>query len=197
MEKSSNVNIHRDVDNKVKNMNVLVTGANGYVGSRLIFQLLNKGHKVYAFVRSPSQRIDPKVILIKGDLSKGLVEFPKDIDAAYFLVHSMNQSSKGFDIKDRLIAENFVSSIEKTSCKQTIYLSGLVNDKSLSKHLSSRLEVENILAKSKIPSTTLRAGIIIGSGSASFEIIRDLVEKLPIMVAPKWGEKSLPANSYC
>ncbi len=167
-------------------MNVLVTGANGYIGSRLIPTLLNKGHRVYAFVRSFSQRIDPRVTVIKGDFSKGQVELPDDIDTAYFLVHSMNQSSKGFDEKDRQIAKNFVVSIEKTSCKQVIYLSGLVNDRCLSKHLSSRLEVENILAKSKVQLTTLRAGIVIGAGSASFEIIRDLVEKLPIMIAPKW-----------
>jgi uncharacterized protein YbjT (DUF2867 family) len=81
---------------------------------------------------------------------------------------------------------NFSEYIEKTQCKHIVYLSGLVNEKQLSKHLSSRYQVEKILMEGKVPVTVLRAGIIIGSGSASFEIIRDLVEKLPVMIAPKW-----------
>lgn len=95
-------------------------------------------------------------------------------------------TSDNYEESEKICAQNFVSAIEKTECEHIIYLSGLVNQKELSKHLNSRFNVEKILIESKVATTVLRAGIIIGSGSASFEIIRDLVEKLPIMITPKW-----------
>ena len=102
------------------------------------------------------------------------------------MVHSLDTKDKGFGDLENQTAENFIRYAEKSNAKQIIYLSGIANDNNLSEHLSSRQNVEVILANSRIPLTVLRAAIIIGSGSASFEIIRDLVEKLPIMVAPKW-----------
>lgn len=128
-----------------------------------------------------------QVSVIEADLMKPetLRNLPKDIDAAYYLVHSMSTSGD-FSDTERKSAENFTRYLDTTQAKQLIYLSGIVNNRELSKHLESRKAVEEALKQAKTPTTTLRAGIIIGSGSASFEIIRDLVEKLPVMVAPKW-----------
>jgi len=115
-----------------------------------------------------------------------LDNIPDDIDAAYYLIHSMSTSRGDFEKMEEESAANFRDRIQKTKAKQVIYLSGIVNEESLSKHLSSRKNVEELLGTGSYSLTTLRAGIIIGSGSASFEIIRDLVEKLPVMIAPKW-----------
>jgi uncharacterized protein YbjT (DUF2867 family) len=115
-----------------------------------------------------------------------LANIPLDIDVAYYLIHSMSTTTGDFTTMEARAAENFMQGIGRTKAKQIIYLSGIVNEKQLSKHLRSRQNVENILSGGQIPLTTLRAGIIVGSGSASFEIIRDLVEKLPIMIAPRW-----------
>ena len=171
-------------------MKILLTGANGYVGTRLLQVLASEGHHVVALARSPSSIFIPDNIrnhveTIQGDLLDE-IKIPEDIDAAFYLVHSMSRHLKDFDKKDKVAATNFTKAAAQTKCKQIIYLTGLITTTDLSKHLASRLEVENILKSGEIPVTILRAGIIIGSGSASFEIIRDLVEKLPIMVAPKW-----------
>ncbi|WP_194847993.1 SDR family oxidoreductase [Candidatus Neptunochlamydia vexilliferae] len=167
---------------------VLVVGANGYIGTRLIPLLLEEGHEVIAVARRPESIRPSKAQAIQGDLLKkeSLEALPKEIDVAYYLVHSMAHKYEDFEVLDKRAAENFVSYINTTSCKQVIYLTGLITAIHLSKHLRSRLEVETILKGAKPPLTSLRSGIIIGSGSASFEIIRDLVEKLPIMVTPKW-----------
>ena len=175
-------------------MRILLTGSNGYIGTRLLFKLVEQGHEVVAVARRPDsvkflQKYKKQITVIAGDLLKheSLTSIPEDIDVAYYLVHSMGNSYEDFERLDKKAAENFVSCINRTACQQLIYLTGLISDKtSLSRHLSSRFEVENILHTAKAPLTALRAGIIIGSGSASFEIIRALVEKLPIMVAPKW-----------
>lgn len=127
-----------------------------------------------------------KVELIKGDLLKEDVEpFPEDIDVAYYLVHSMSQD-KNFAELEAKSAENFVKQLDKTNCKQIIFLSGITNDENLSEHLKSRRHVEDVLREAKASLTVLRAAIIIGSGSSSFEIIRDLTEKLPVMTVPRW-----------
>ena len=118
--------------------------------------------------------------------AESLHVIPKDIDVAYYLIHSMSASTNDFESLEARSAHNFKNYIESTHAKQVIYLSGIVNEEELSKHLQSRKYVEAILASKVYHLTTLRAGIIVGSGSASFEIIRDLVEKLPVMVAPKW-----------
>ncbi|MBK7427103.1 MAG: SDR family oxidoreductase [Saprospiraceae bacterium] len=172
-------------------MNILITGANGYIGQRLIPILLKQGHDLYCCVRNLSRlgeyQNEPGVKLIEIDLLEpsDISNFPVEIDVAYFLVHTM--SDKGdFGVTESIIARNFLRLLEPTKCKQIIYLSGIANQEELSKHLESRKQVEMLLAESHISLTVLRAGIIVGSGSASFEIIRDLVEKLPVMIAPKW-----------
>ena len=173
-------------------MKILLTGANGYIGTRLLPMLAEEGYEIYILVRSRLRIELPEKFrlqchLIEADLldAASLAQIPNDIDAAYYLVHSMSQSKK-FAVLEAQSAENFKSQIEKTKAKQIIYLSGLANESHLSHHLSSRKQVGEILRRGKVPVTVLMAGIIIGSGSASFEIIRDLVEKLPIMIAPKW-----------
>jgi uncharacterized protein YbjT (DUF2867 family) len=173
-------------------MNILLTGATGYIGKRLLPILLNEGHHVICLVRDKnrftvSERNESKIDIVEGDLLKPntLKKVPKNIDAAYYLVHSMSTSANYAKLEENA-AVNFNNAISKTTCRQVIYLSGIVNEKSLSKHLNSRKRVEEILSLGTYNLTTLRAGIIIGSGSASFEIIRDLVEKLPIMITPKW-----------
>ena len=125
--------------------------------------------------------------MIEVDLLKKetLNKLPKDIQGAYYLVHSMS-SHENYTSLEAQCAENFSAYLETTSIEHLIYLSGIVNSSNLSKHLSSRKNVELLLSRGSYNTTTLRAGIIIGSGSASFEIIRDLIEKLPLMIAPKW-----------
>jgi uncharacterized protein YbjT (DUF2867 family) len=174
-------------------MRILLTGANGYIGTRLLPVLLEQGHDVVCMVRDKRRFAEEsdfgdKVKIITGDLlqPETLKNIPVDIEAAYYLVHSMSSGGSEFSEQEFESAMHFVRSIQRTSCRQLIYLTGIVNDDDLSKHLSSRLAVERELKKSGIAYTILRAAIIIGSGSASFEIIRDLTEKLPVMVAPKW-----------
>ena len=172
-------------------LNILLTGANGYIGQRLIPALLEQGHHLYCCVRDKerfeNEHNHPEIETIEVDFldENATTKFPQHIDAAYFLIHSMS-SAGNFEEKELASAINFLKLIEQTNCKQIIYLTGIVNEAHLSKHLQSRLAVENKLSESKIPLTALRAGIIVGSGSASFEIIRDLVEKLPVMITPKW-----------
>ena len=172
-------------------MKVLLTGTTGYIAQRLLPVLLNSGHEVVCCVRD-RLRFDAekyhseKLSVIEVDFIKAetLGNIPEDIDAAYYLVHSMASRSGNFEDMEKISAENFVKRIGKTNARQLIFLSGIVNGEILSKHLESRRNVERILASGSVSLTTLRAGIIIGAGSASFEIIRDLVEKLPVMVAP-------------
>lgn len=174
-------------------MNILLTGATGYIGKRLLPVLLESGHHVYCCVRdrerfdlSPYEHKAIHVIEVDFLAPSTTNGIPKSIDAAYYLIHSMSASSGDFEEMEQRAALNFVEALQNTEVKQVIYLSGIVNSDHLSKHLRSRHEVEAVLASGPFHLTTLRAGIIVGSGSASFEIIRDLVEKLPVMVAPKW-----------
>ncbi|HMP32558.1 MAG TPA: DUF2867 domain-containing protein, partial [Saprospiraceae bacterium] len=129
-----------------------------------------------------------RLSVIEVDFLKleSLNAIPIDIDIAYYLIHSMSTQLGDFEDMEAICATNFRNIIEQTKAKQVIYLSGIINANDLSKHLSSRKNVEAILSGAKFSLTTLKAGIIVGSGSASFEIIRDLVEKLPFMIAPKW-----------
>ncbi len=173
-------------------MNILITGANGYIGQRLIPVLLEQRHVLYCCVRHrrrfEEEHTHPNIIIVEGDFLDPDSAFvlPKEIDAAYYLIHSMSSGKKNFDDAEAQCAKHFVRLIADTKAKQIIYLSGISNADELSKHLSSRLQVEELLSKSNIALSVLRAGIIVGSGSASFEIIRDIVEKLPMMIAPKW-----------
>lgn len=173
-------------------MKVLLAGANGYIGTRLIPVLLEKGCDVICLVRDKRRFVEnsdftDRVTLITGDLlnPETIEEFPQDIDAAYYLVHSMSQANDFSDMEARS-AQNFVDAAGQTRCKQIIYLSGITNAEELSNHLRSRRHVEDVLEQAKAKLTVLRAAIIIGSGSASFEIIRDLTEKLPLMTVPRW-----------
>jgi uncharacterized protein YbjT (DUF2867 family) len=173
-------------------MKILVTGTTGYIAKRLVLQLLKNGHQLICCVRDLSRipdeiEYEDNIEFLKIDfLQPNRTVFPKDIDAAYYLIHSMSTSATNFNKLEKNCAVNFKKLCKATNCKQVIYLSGIVNDNSLSKHLESRLEVEKTLQSQNYALTTFRAGIIVGSGSASFEIIRDIVEKLPLMVTPRW-----------
>jgi len=174
-------------------MKILLTGATGYIGQRLLPVLLEQGHEVVCAVRDKSRfdkgRFGNSALLdvIEVDLLNpaSLAAIPDNIDAAYYLVHSMSTAG-AFSVSEEKSARNFIAALDRSQARQCIFLGGIVNDQKLSAHLSSRKNVEAVLASGRVPLTSLRAGIIVGSGSASFEIIRDLVEKLPVMVAPKW-----------
>ncbi len=178
-------------------MKILLTGANGYIGKRLLPVLLEHNHEVICCVRD-TQRFHfptdhPKIKLLQIDFLKeeDSPDFPENIDIAFYLIHSMSANIDNFEALEIQSATIFTRLISKTSAKQIIYLSGIDNNPKLSKHLKSRKMVENELRKFHVPLTVLKAGIIVGSGSASFEIIRDLVEKLPVMITPRW------LNSLC
>ncbi len=174
-------------------MKILLTGANGYIGKRLLFSLIENGHEVVCCVRkretfNHSLKNHNCVSLIEVDFTnpESLNKIPTNIDGAYYLMHSMSGGDKKFEDTESQIAKNFVDALVPTAVKHVIYLGGIVNDDELSKHLQSRLVTEEIIGSGNYHFTAFRAGIILGSGSASFEIMRDLVEKLPVMVAPKW-----------
>jgi len=182
-------------------MKILLTGATGYIARRLLPVLIKNGHEVICCVRDksriasqnfPTDRV--KIIEVNFLDKESLSNIPENIDAAYYLIHSMSSGGNDdFEKLETISANNFKERIQETKAKQVIYLGGIVNETKLSKHLKSRKNVESILASSTFSLTALRAGIIVGSGSASFEIIRDLVEKLPIMITPRWLEtKSQP-----
>ncbi len=173
-------------------MKILLTGASGYIGKRLLPKLIECGYDVVCCVRdvnrfNPPESLKSKISVVKVDLldRESLNNIPQDIDGAFYLVHSMSVSSE-YHILEQKSAMNFIEALSKTKAHHVVYLSGIVNESALSKHLSSRKNVESELSKGSYNLTTLRAGIIIGSGSASFEIMRDLVEKLPVMITPRW-----------
>ena len=178
---------------------ILVTGATGYVGGRLVPRLLEEGYRVRCYARSPEKLADrswtthPGVEMVQGDLSttdaESLAEAMRGCGAAYYLVHAMISSGSDYESQDRSMAEVFAKAAEMAGVERIIYLGGLgETGEGLSRHLASRTEVGQILAEGSVPVTVLRAAMIIGSGSASFEILRYLVERLPVMVTPKWVE---------
>ncbi|PHQ29507.1 SDR family oxidoreductase [Leeuwenhoekiella nanhaiensis] len=174
-------------------MKILLTGANGYIGMRLLPLLLEAGHEIVCAVRdknrlSVNAKTREQIEIVEIDFLDDPQpdKLPKDLDAAYYLIHSMTSSTSDFDEKEERSARNFNTYLEATDCKQVVYLSGIVNEENLSKHLQSRKRVEDVLYQGNFNLTVLRAAIIVGSGSSSFEIIRDLCEKLPIMITPKW-----------
>jgi uncharacterized protein YbjT (DUF2867 family) len=173
-------------------MKILLTGATGYIGKRILPLLVENGYEVVCCVRdikrfNPPVSIKKRITIIKLDLldKSSLESIPEDIDGAYYLVHSMSSAGDYKSLEEES-AVNFREALKKTRVKHVVYLSGIVNESKLSQHLSSRKNVELELKKGDYNFTSLRAGIIIGSGSASFEIIRDIVEKLPFMITPKW-----------
>lgn len=174
-------------------MKILLTGANGYIGRRLLPQLILQGHEVVCLVRDRQRFFVDEHLRDKVEVEE--VDFLNpsragkhacNADVAYYLIHSMSSSTSNFDEMEARAAENFNSYVSETSVSQVIYLSGIINDEELSKHLSSRKKVEEILYSGTFHLTVIRAGIIVGSGSSSFEIIRDLCEKLPVMITPRW-----------
>ncbi len=174
-------------------MKILLTGSTGYIGKRLLKELLEQGHEVICLVRNlerlmTSEQSMESIRGIEADLLKPVPSslYSLDINVAFYLIHSMSTSISEFMNEEALSAGNFADFIKQTNCKQIIYLSGISNSKKLSRHLQSRRNVEDILRNSGKNLTVLRAGIIVGSGSASFEIIRDLMEKMPVIVAPTW-----------
>ncbi len=175
---------------------ILVTGATGYVGGRLIPALLERGHRVRAMGRSAAKlgcrpwAQHPRVEIIEGDVldAESLEAAAAGCEVAYYLVHSMIAQKDRFAEADRTAARNMVAAAEAAGLKRIIYLGGLAEARhgKLSKHLSSRIEVAEILQSGRVPTTDLRAPMILGSGSASFEILRYLVERLPVMTTPRW-----------
>ncbi len=174
-------------------MRILLTGANGYVGKRLLPELLYLGHEVVCCVRNADRLgLDEstlaKISIWEKDFleAPNLEKLPERFDVAYYLIHSMSASTDNFDDLEARSARNFNTYAAAIGITQVVFLSGIINDSVLSKHLQSRSDVEDILYQGDFKLTVLRAGIIVGSGSSSFEIIRDLCEKLPIMITPKW-----------
>ena len=166
-------------------MRTLVTGATGFVGSRLCAALVAAGHEVRAMTRRPDSYRGAGTA-VGGDVGKpaGLAAALEGCEAAYYLVHSL--ASKDFEELDRLGAVAFGDAAAAAALRQVIYLGGLGEDEDeLSAHLSSRREVEGILA-ARVPTTVLRAGIVVGDGGISWEILRQLVSRLPVMITPRW-----------
>lgn len=174
---------------------VLVTGATGYIGGRLVPRLLERGYRVRCLVRSVRKLESrpwfgsDRVEVIERDLldADGLADDMRGCGCAFYLVHSMMSPSGEFAERDRAIATNFADAAAEAGLDQVVYLGGLgETGDDLSEHLASRREVGRILREGSVPVTTLRAAVILGSGSASFEVLRYLVERLPVMVTPRW-----------
>ncbi len=181
-------------------MRILLTGANGYIGRRLLPVLVEAGHEVTCVVRDinrfkVSKDLVAKIHIIEYDFlqpENAVQHFlKKQFDAAYYLIHSLGDTSTTLKEYELRAAGCFVLVATLTQVKQIIYLSGISNQPKLSRHLQARKVVKEVFIKSEIPYTIFEAGIIVGSGSISFEIIRDLTEKIPVMIVPRW------LNSKC
>jgi uncharacterized protein YbjT (DUF2867 family) len=177
---------------------VLLTGSTGFIGGRLLYALDERGFAVRCLVRKgerlrPSRPLQREPAVVYADLldPDSLPPALEGVGAAYYLVHSMGgrsiKETMAFADRDRRCAENFIGAAEKAGVKRIVYLGGLgETGKGLSEHLSSRQEVARILQSGTVKTTALRAAVIIGAGGASFEIVRSLVERLPVMLCPRW-----------
>lgn len=183
---------------KKRDKRILLTGATGFIGKRLLYKLDKMGYQVRCLIR-PSKTLDLNAPLIRkpeivyGDLLEPdtLTDALDGMDTAYYLVHSMGgrslRQTPAFEEKDRKAANNFVTAADRAGLSRIIYLGGLgdITD-NLSHHLASRQEVGRILSSGRVRTTVLRAAVIIGAGGAAFEIVRYLVERLPILLCPRW-----------
>jgi uncharacterized protein YbjT (DUF2867 family) len=175
-------------------MNVLVAGASGFVGSNLVPELVRRRHHVRCLSRDPVRsrgRLPQEVEVVRGDVHDraSLADAFADIDAAYYLVHSMEGSEFDFEERDRDGALRFAEAAAQAHAKRIVFLGGLGDESSqLSAHLRSRQEVGNLLRSGATPVTEMRAGLIIGPGSASYIMLQQLVERLPVMITPRWVE---------
>ncbi|MFF0749628.1 SDR family oxidoreductase [Streptomyces sp. NPDC004267] len=173
----------------------LVTGASGYIGGRLVPELLDNGYRVRCLARHPDRLRDhpwaDRTEIVRGDVTDAasLREALAGVDVAYYLVHSMSSTAE-FEDTDRLAARTFAHEARSAGVRRIVYLGGLtprgVAEDRLSPHLRSRTEVGRVFLESGVPTTVLRAAVVIGSGSASFEMLRYLTERLPVMVTPSW-----------
>ncbi len=178
------------MDDSARSRHVLVTGASGYVGGRLVTELLGRGHRVRCAARDV-RKLDAaiwrdQVEVIRADVGGDLTDAMADVDVAVFLVHSIGEGAD-WVAREQALAENFRTAAERAGVERIVYLGGLGDDHTeLSKHLGSRHEVGRVLAAGSVECVELRAAAIIGSGSASFEMLRYLTEVLPVMVTPQW-----------
>lgn len=187
------------IENMDKNLNaspedqnglILIAGATGYVGGRLLHTLESRGHRVRCLARQPEslrERVAPSTEVVQGDVldPASLPAAMAGVATAYYLVHAMG-SAKSFETEDRRAAESFAKAARDAGVNRIIYLGGLGRGNHLSAHLRSRQEVGRILRESGVTTIEFRTSVIIGSGSVSFEIVRALVEKLPVMTTPRW-----------
>ena len=175
----------------------LVTGASGYVGGRLVRTLLENDYRVRVLVRD-KYKVIGQPWASQVEICEGNADNPKDLEqalagvhTAYYLLHSINLG-KTFDDIEATMARSFAQASEAAGVTQIVYLGGIANDKNISKHLASRASTGKELASTSVPVLELRAGIIIGSGSASFEMLRHLTHRLPVMTTPKWVSNRTP-----
>ena len=175
----------------------LVTGATGYIGGRLIRELLSHGYQVRILARNPERLKDhpwiSQVEVVAGEASDKAVldKALEGVDVAYYLLHAL-MSKDNFEEEEKTIAQRFADAADKAEIRRIVYLGGIIaEDQSLSPHLQSRADTGAILRSSGVPTIELRAGVVIGSGSASFEMLRYLTERLPIMTTPRWVESKI------